>query len=120
MATAIRLRPPEYLCGRGCPRRERPRRQTAARYFATERGEIPAEQLDLTTSSRVRNGDAQKIESYGARFTQVITAFLNEHGGDTATAEAFFRHDSRHHNSSSGKKKKLPFYIARKNLMRWN
>ena len=45
--------------------------------------------VDSTAMAAVYGMGAQKIESYGARFTQVITTFLNEHGGDTATAEAF-------------------------------
>lgn len=45
--------------------------------------------VDSTAMAAVYGMGAQKIESYGARFTQVITAFLNEHGGETATAKAF-------------------------------
>ena len=40
--------------------------------------------VDSTAMAAVYGMGAQKIESYGARFTQVITAFLNEHGGETA------------------------------------
>ena len=59
---------------------------------------------------------AQKIESYGARFTQVITAFLNEHGGDTATAEAFSGMTVDTTTAAPARKKKLPFYIAPEKL----
>lgn len=45
--------------------------------------------VDSAAMEAVYGMGAQKIESYGARFTQVITAFLNEHGEETATAEAF-------------------------------
>ena len=72
--------------------------------------------VDSTAMAAVYGMGAQKIESYGARFTQVITAFLNEHGGETATAEAFSGMTVDTTTAASTRKKKLPFYIAPEKL----
>ena len=72
--------------------------------------------VDSTAMAAVYGMGAQKIESYGARFTQVITAFLNEHGGDTATAEAFSGMTVDTTTAAPARKKKLPFYIAPEKL----
>ena len=72
--------------------------------------------VDSTAMAVVYGMGAQKIESYGARFTQVITTFLNEPGGDTATAEAFSGMTVDTTTAAPARKKKLPFYIAPKKL----
>ena len=72
--------------------------------------------VDSTAMAAVYGMGAQKIESYGARFTQVITAFLNEHGGETATAEAFSGMTVDTMTAAPARKKKLPFYIAPEKL----
>ena len=72
--------------------------------------------VDSAAMEAVYGMGAQKIESYGARFTQVITAFLNEHGGDTATAEAFSGMTVDTTTAAPARKKKLPFYIAPEKL----
>lgn len=72
--------------------------------------------VDSTAMAAVYGMGAQKIESYGARFTQVITAFLNEHGGETATAEAFSGMTVDTTTAAPARKKKLPFYIAPEKL----
>ena len=68
--------------------------------------------VDSTAMAAVYGMGAQKIESYGARFTQVITVFLNEHGGKTATAKAFSGMTVDTTTAAPARKKKLPFYIA--------
>lgn len=72
--------------------------------------------VDSTAMAAVYGMGAQKIESYGARFTQVITAFLNEHGGETATAETFSGMTVDTTTAAPARKKKLPFYIAPEKL----
>ena len=72
--------------------------------------------VDSTAMESVYGMGVQKIESYGAHFTQVITAFLNEHGGETATAEAFSGMTVDTTTAASTRKKKLPFYIAPEKL----
>lgn len=72
--------------------------------------------VDSTAMESVYGMGAQKIESYGAHFTQVITAFLNEHGGETATAEAFSGMTVDTMTAAPTRKKKLPFYIAPEKL----
>ena len=72
--------------------------------------------VDSTAMAAVYGMGAQKIESYGARFTQVITAFLNEHGGETATAEEFSGMTVDTTTAAPARKKKLPFYIAPEKL----
>ena len=72
--------------------------------------------VDSTAMAAVYGMGAQKIESYGARFTQVITAFLNAHGGETATAEAFSGMTVDTTTAAPARKKKLPFYIAPEKL----
>ena len=72
--------------------------------------------VDSAAMEAVYGMGAQKIESYGARFTQVIAAFLNEHGGDTATAEAFSGMTVDTTTAAPARKKKLPFYIAPEKL----
>ena len=76
--------------------------------------------VDSTAMAAVYGMGAQKIESYGARFTQVITAFLNEHGGDTATAEAFSGMTVDTTTAARQEKRSCRFISLRKNLMRWN
>lgn len=72
--------------------------------------------VDSTAMESVYGMGVQKIESYGAHFTQVITAFLNEHGGETATAEAFSGMTVDTMTAAPARKKKLPFYIAPEKL----
>ena len=72
--------------------------------------------VDSAAMEAVYGMGAQKIESYGARFTQVITAFLNEHGEETATAEAFSGMTVDTTTAAPARKKKLPFYIAPEKL----
>lgn len=72
--------------------------------------------VDSGAMETVYGMGAKKIESYGARFTQVITAFLNEHGGETATAEAFSGMTVDTTTAAPARKKKLPFYIAPEKL----
>ena len=72
--------------------------------------------VDSTAMESVYGMGVQKIESYGAHFTQVITAFLNEHGGEIATAEAFSGMTVDTMTAAPARKKKLPFYIAPEKL----
>lgn len=72
--------------------------------------------VDSTAMESVYGMGVQKIESYGAHFTQVITAFLNEHGGETATTEAFSGMTVDTTTAAPTRKKKLPFYIAPEKL----
>ena len=72
--------------------------------------------VDSTAMESVYGMGVQKIESYGAHFTQVITAFLNEHGGETATTEAFSGMTVDTTTVAPARKKKLPFYIAPEKL----
>lgn len=65
--------------------------------------------------SRVRNGCTENRKLRCAFYAGYHSIFERawwryRHSG------GIFRHDSRHHNSSSGKKKKLPFYIAPEKL----
>ena len=67
--------------------------------------------VDSTAMESVYGMGAQKVESYGARFTQIITAFLNEHAEETTTVQAFSGMTA-----APARKKKLPFYIAPEKL----
>ena len=67
--------------------------------------------VDSTAMESVYGMGAQKVESYGARFTQIITAFLNEHAEETTTVQAFSGMTA-----APTRKKKLPFYIAPEKL----
>ena len=67
--------------------------------------------VDSTAMESVYGMGAQKVESYGARFTQIITAFLNEHAEETTTVQAFSGMTA-----APARKKKLPFYIALEKL----
>ena len=64
--------------------------------------------VDSAAMEAVYGMGVQKIESYGAQFMQVITAFLREHGEEITTAETTTEAPAR--------KKKLPFYIAPEKL----
>ena len=72
--------------------------------------------VDSTAMAAVYGMGAQKIESYGARFTQVITAFVNEHGGETAITEALSGMTVDTTTAVPARKKKLPFYIVPEKL----
>ncbi len=67
--------------------------------------------VDSTAMESVYGMGAQKVESYGARFTQIITAFLNEHAEETTTVQVFSGMTA-----APARKKKLPFYIAPEKL----
>lgn len=67
--------------------------------------------VDSTAMESVYGMGAQKVESYGARFTQIITAFLKEHAEETTTVQAFSGMTA-----APARKKKLPFYIAPEKL----
>lgn len=69
--------------------------------------------------SRVRNGCTENRKLRCA-FYAGYHSILNEHGGDTATAEAFSGMTVDTTTAAPARKKKLPFYIAPENLMRWN
>ena len=53
--------------------------------------------VDSGAMETVYGMGAKKIESYGARFTQVITAFLNEHGSTLRSHATPYRTCSRAH-----------------------
>ena len=72
--------------------------------------------VDSGAMETVYGMGAKKIESYGARFTQVITAFLNEHGGETAITEALSGMTVDTTTAVPARKKKLPFYIVPEKL----
>ena len=72
--------------------------------------------VDSTAMESVYGMGAQKVESYGARFTQIITAFLNEHAEETTTVQAFSGMTVDTTTVAPARKKKLPFYIAPEKL----
>ena len=72
--------------------------------------------VDSGAMETVYGMGAKKIESYGARFTQVITAFLNEHGGETAITETLSGMTVDTTTAVAARKKKLPFYIVPEKL----
>ena len=72
--------------------------------------------VDSGAMETVYGMGAKKIESYGARFTQVITAFLNEHGGETTITEALSGMTVDTTTAVAARKKKLPFYIVPEKL----
>lgn len=65
--------------------------------------------------SRVRNGCTENRKLRCAFYTGYHN-ILNEHGGDTATAEAFSGMTVDTTTAAPARKKKLPFYIAPEKL----
>ena len=76
--------------------------------------------VDSTAMAAVYGMGAQKIESYGARFYTGYHSISERAWWRNCHSEAFSGMTVDTTTAAPARKKKLPFYIAPENLMRWS